>query len=87
MGYYAPNIQRALFLRSTTAGCSRRCRARGSPARKGRTRHSSKAIVELKSRNPRFGCPRIARIVSQTFGIDVDKNVVHRVSVSNSLSF
>jgi putative transposase len=38
-----------------------------------------RAIVELKSRNPRFGCPRIARIVSQTFGVDVDKNVVHRV--------
>src|SRR6185295_3653331 len=31
------------------------------------------AIVELKSRNPRFGCPRIARIISQTFGIDIDK--------------
>jgi hypothetical protein len=37
------------------------------------------AIVELKSRNPRFGCPRIARIISQTFGVDIDKNVVHRV--------
>ena len=37
------------------------------------------AIVELKSRNPRFGCPRIARIISQTFGIDIDKNVVYRV--------
>jgi transposase InsO family protein len=30
-------------------------------------------------RNPRFGCPRIARIISQTFGIDTDKNVVYRV--------
>ena len=38
-----------------------------------------RAIVELKSRNPRFGCPRIARIISQTFGISIDKNVVHRV--------
>ena len=38
-----------------------------------------RAIVELKSRNPRFGCPRIARIISQTFGVDIDKNVVHRV--------
>jgi transposase InsO family protein len=38
-----------------------------------------RAIVELKSRNPRFGCPRIARIVTQTFGIDIDKNLVHRV--------
>src|SRR5260370_19505451 len=37
------------------------------------------AIVELKSRNPRFGCPRIARIISHTFGVDIDKNVVHRV--------
>ena len=35
------------------------------------------AIVELKSRNPRFGCPRIARIMSRTFG--VDKNLVRRV--------
>ena len=38
-----------------------------------------RAIVELKARSPRFGCPRIARIISQTFGIDLDKNVVHRV--------
>jgi hypothetical protein len=38
-----------------------------------------RAIVELKSRNPRFGCPRIARIISQTFGIAIDKNVVYRV--------
>jgi putative transposase len=37
------------------------------------------AILELKSRNPRFGCPRIARIISQTFGVDIDKNVVYRV--------
>jgi putative transposase len=37
------------------------------------------AIVEFKSRNPRFGCPRIARIISHTFGVDIDKNVVHRV--------
>src|SRR4051794_29141044 len=38
-----------------------------------------RAIVELKSRNPRFGCPRIARIISHTFGADIDKNVVYRV--------
>ena len=37
------------------------------------------AIVELKSRNPRFGCPRIARIIAHTFGVDIDKNVVYRV--------
>ena len=35
--------------------------------------------MELKTRNPRFGCPRIARIISRTFGISIDKNVVRRV--------
>jgi putative transposase len=38
-----------------------------------------RAIVELKSRNPRFNCPRIAQIITQTFGIDIDKNFVYRV--------
>ena len=49
------------------------------PGPKGPDEALIKAIVELKSRNPRFGCPRIARIISQTFGIDIDKNVVSRV--------
>src|SRR4029434_5485371 len=35
------------------------------------------AIVELSSRNPRIGCPRIARIISQTFGVDINMNVVY----------
>ena len=49
------------------------------PGPKGPSESLIRAIVELKSRNPRFGCPRIARIISQTFGVDIDKNVVHRV--------
>jgi putative transposase len=49
------------------------------PGPKGPDGALIQAIVELKSRNPRFGCPRIARIISQTFGVDVDKNVVYRV--------
>src|ERR1700674_4290341 len=49
------------------------------PGPKGPDEAVIRAIVELKSRNPRFGCPRIARIISRTFGVDVDKNVVHRV--------
>ena len=49
------------------------------PGPKGPDDAVIRAIVELKSRNPRFGCPRIARIISQTFGIDIDKNVVYRV--------
>src|SRR6266849_5808477 len=46
------------------------------PGPKGPSAALIQAIVELKSRNPRFGCPRIARIISLTFGVDIDKNVV-----------
>ena len=49
------------------------------PGPKGPSEALIRAIVELKSRNPRFGCPRIARIITQTFGLDIDKNVVYRV--------
>jgi putative transposase len=53
------------------------CSKKAGP--KGPSEALIQAIVELKSRNPRFGCPRIAHIISQTFGVDIDKNVVHRV--------
>jgi hypothetical protein len=49
------------------------------PGPKGPSEALIQAIVELKSRNPRFGCPRIARIISHTFVVDIDKNVVGRV--------
>ena len=38
------------------------------------------AIVELKERNRLFGCPRIALIISRTFGIEIDKSVSNAVS-------
>jgi len=37
------------------------------------------AIVELKRRNPKFGCPRIAYTISVTFGIEINKDVVRRI--------
>jgi transposase InsO family protein len=49
------------------------------PGPKGPDQALIQAIVELKSRNPQFRCPQIARIIAQTFGIDIDKNVVYRV--------
>jgi RNase P protein component len=52
---------------------------RGKPGPKGPSRELIQAIVALKSWNPRFGCPRIALIISKTFGIEIDRNVVRRV--------
>jgi putative transposase len=46
---------------------------------KGPSQELIHAIVELKRRNPRFGYPRIARIISKTLGIEIDRNVVRRV--------
>jgi len=49
------------------------------PGPKGPSQELIAAIVELKQRNPRYGCPRIAYIISLTFGIEINKDVVRRV--------
>src|SRR6266446_10024885 len=49
------------------------------PGPKGPSPELIQAICELKQRNPRFGCPKIAQRLAKTFGIDLDKDVVRRV--------
>lgn len=49
------------------------------PGPKGPSREVINAIVEMKQRNPRFGCPRIAEQINFAFGLDLDKDVVRRV--------
>src|SRR5207244_13097380 len=44
------------------------------PGPKGPSEALIQAIVEVTSRNPPFGCPRIARIISHTFGADIAAN-------------
>ena len=52
---------------------------KGKPGPKGPSPELIQAIVELKQRNPRFGCRRIAQQIANTFGIDIDKDLVRRV--------
>ena len=54
------------------------------PGPKGPSKALVQAIVELKRRNPRFGCPRIALILAKTFGIEIDKDVVRRILLRHS---
>jgi transposase InsO family protein len=54
-------------------------RLMSKPGPKGPAPELIRAICELKRRNPRFGCPKIAQHLSKTFGIDIDKDVVRRV--------
>ena len=55
----------------------------GKPGPKGPNSDLIKAIVEIKQRNPRFGCPRIALIITNTFGIEINKDVVRRILIKH----
>ena len=52
---------------------------RGKPGPKGPAKELIEAIVQMKCRNPRYGCPRIAQQIAKAFGVDIDKDVVRRV--------
>jgi hypothetical protein len=54
-------------------------RKRGKPGPKGPARQLIELVLEMKRRNPRFGCPKIAEQISTTFAIPVDKDVVRRI--------
>ena len=49
------------------------------PGPKGPTKELIDAVVEMKRRNPGWGCPRIAQQISLAFGVEIDKDVVRRV--------
>jgi len=49
------------------------------PGPKGPSKALVEAIVEMKRRNPRWGCPRIAQQIGLAFAVDIDKDVVRRV--------
>jgi hypothetical protein len=52
---------------------------RRRPGPKGPSEELIATILEMKRRNPRCGCPRIASQVSHAFGVEVDKDVVRRI--------
>jgi len=54
-------------------------RRRNKSGPQGPSAELIRAIVAIKQRNPRYGCPRIALIIANTFGIPIDKDVVRRV--------
>ena len=52
---------------------------RRKPGPKGPSAELIAAIVEMKTRNPKFGYLRIAQQISRAFGVALDKDVVCRV--------
>ena len=55
------------------------------PGPKGPSKEIIDAVVELKRRNPQFGCPRIAQQINHAFGISIDKDVVRRILTAHYL--
>jgi putative transposase len=58
-------------------------RRRGRPGPKGPSRELIEAVVEMKRRNPYFGCRKIAEQISSAFGIDLNKDVVRRILIGH----
>jgi hypothetical protein len=44
----------------------------GRPGAKGPPKELIDAVVEMKRRNPTWGCPRIAQQITLAFGVDID---------------
>jgi len=49
------------------------------PGPKGPTPEIIAAVVDMKQRNPTWGCPRIAQQIALAFGIPLNKDVVRRI--------
>ena len=49
------------------------------PGPKGPSQDVIAAVVDMKGRNPTWGCPRIAQQIALAFGIPMNKDVVRRI--------
>ena len=49
------------------------------PGPKGPTADLIRAVVEMKQRNPTWGCPYIAAQINLAFGTAINKDVVRRI--------
>jgi hypothetical protein len=54
-------------------------RASNKPGPKGPAREVMAAVVDMKQRNPTWGCPRIAQQITLAFGVAMNKDVVRRI--------
>jgi hypothetical protein len=52
---------------------------KAKPGPKGPTAELIRAVVEMKQRNPTWGCPQIADQINLAFGTSINKDVVRRI--------
>lgn len=54
---------------------------KGKSGPKGPRDEIVKLVLKVKKRNPAYGCPKIALLISNRFGIDINKDVVRRILI------
>src|SRR5215469_14521650 len=54
-------------------------KSRRKPGPRGPNKELIEAVVQMKQRNPTWGCPRIAQQIALAFDIPIDKDVVRRI--------
>jgi putative transposase len=59
------------------------CKRKGKPGPKGPSKKLIDAVVQMKQRNPTWGCPRIAQQMALAFDILIDKDVIRRILASH----
>jgi putative transposase len=59
------------------------CKRKGKPGPKGPSKELIDAVVQMKQRNPSWGCPRIAQQMALAFDIVIDKDIVRRILASH----
>jgi putative transposase len=57
---------------------------RSKPGPKGPTKELIDAVINMKKRNPTWGCPQIADQVNLAFATDINKDVVRRILAAHS---
>ena len=58
----------------------RKCRR---PGPKGPSKELIGVVIEMKRRNPRFGCRKIAEQISRAFAVEINKDVVRRILIQH----
>jgi putative transposase len=58
-------------------------RKRRRPGPKGPSRELIGAVIEMKRRNPHFGCRKIAEQISRAFAVEINKDVVRRILIEH----
>jgi len=58
-------------------------RKRRRPGPKGPSKELIVAVIEMKRRNPRFGCRKIAEQISRAFAVEINIDVVRRILIQH----